>query len=65
MGNTAAKRESRDVGALSPTREVPPNSFDFKPNKGILTHGSIDDTQTSMMRVCTISVKVISAQQNQ
>ncbi|XP_072030915.1 5'-AMP-activated protein kinase subunit beta-2-like [Amphiura filiformis] len=45
MGNTGGKRESRDSGALSPTKEIPPNSFDFKPGKSrILQHGSLDDS---------------------
>lgn len=45
MGNTGGKRESREAGAMSPTKDIPPNSFDFKPGKtGLLhQHGSLDD----------------------
>ncbi|XP_071803449.1 5'-AMP-activated protein kinase subunit beta-2-like [Asterias amurensis] len=44
MGNTGTKREGKDAGPLSPTKESP-NTFDFVPNKtGILQQSSLDDS---------------------
>ncbi len=59
MGNTSGKRESRESGALSPTKEIPPNTFDFKPGKTrILQHGSLDDSLDLQSGIMKVSVQV-------
>ena len=44
MGNTGTKREGKDAGPLSPTKESP-NTFDFVHNNTvILQKSSLDDS---------------------